>query len=86
APWFVNSRSGRHEHFDVRSSDGVDVEVADNVSIAVPAPVAPGDRVQIRGELTRSYANGSPLVHWTHHDSLHRHADGFIEVGGRRYA
>jgi hypothetical protein len=86
APRFVTSRSGAHERFFVRSDDGVYVRVADNVSIADPCPVKPGDRVEIKGEFTRSYADGSPLVHWTHHDPSGRHADGFIEFDGRRYA
>lgn len=86
APRFVGSRSGMHEHFFVRSDDGVYVGIADNVSIADPCPVAPGDRVEVKGEFTPSYADGSPLVHWTHHDPSRRHADGFIEFGGRRYA
>ncbi len=85
-PRFVASRSGLHEHFAVRSDDGVDVEIADNVSIGPRCPVGTGDRVEVRGELVRSYADGSPLVHWTHHDPSRRHADGFIEFDGRRYA
>lgn len=85
-PAFARTASGVHEHFRVRSDDGIDVEIADNVSIAPPCPVRPGDRVEIRGELVRSYKDGSPLVHWTHHDPSARHPDGFIDLGGRRYA
>ncbi len=84
-PLYVGSRSGTHELFFVRSDDGINLEVADNVSIAARCPVAPGDRIEIRGEFARSYADGSPLVHWTHHDPSHRHVDGFIDFGGRRY-
>jgi hypothetical protein len=83
---FVATRSGMHEHFRVRSDDGVEVEVADNVSIARPCPVKPGDHIEIRGECTRAYADGSPLVHWTHRDPRQRHPDGFIQLDGRRYA
>lgn len=86
APAFARTTSGVHERFHVRSDDGIDVEIADNVSIAPPCPVRPGDRVEIRGELVRSYRDGSPLVHWTHHDPSGRHTGGFIEVGGRCYA
>jgi hypothetical protein len=85
-PRYVRSASGLHEHFRVHSDDGVDVAIADNVSIAPRCPVRPGDRVEIRGEFARAYADGSPLVHWTHHDPTAHHPDGFIEYDGHRYA
>lgn len=85
-PRYLSSRSGMHEHFAVHSDDGVDVEIADNVSIGPACPVKPGDRVEIKGEFARAYADGSPLVHWTHHDPSRHHVDGFIELDGRRYA
>jgi hypothetical protein len=74
-----------HEAFDVRSDDGHRVEVVDNVKLAPPVPVAPGDRVSILGELVPETSHG-PLVHWTHHDPAHVHADGYIDFNGRRYA
>ena len=80
------STSGMHEHFRVHSDDGVDVEIADNVSIAPPCPVEPGDRVEIRGEFVRAAAGGGPLVHWTHHDPAQTHPGGFIRLNGRLYA
>lgn len=86
APRFVRSASGLHELFGVRSDDGVAVKIADNVSLAPRCPVRPGDRVEIRGEYDRAYADGAPLVHWTHRDPSHRHPDGFIAVAGRVYA
>lgn len=81
-----HSASGYHEHFRVQSDDGPSVEIADNVSIAPPVPVKPGDRVTIRGEFVQAYNGGGPLVHWTHHDPSHRHPDGFIGLDGRLYA
>jgi len=74
-----------HEAFDVRSDDGHRVEIVDNVKLAPRVPVAAGDRVEICGELVPS-TNHGPLVHWTHHDPAHRHADGYIDFNGRRYA
>jgi hypothetical protein len=85
APRFLGTRSGMHELFRMQSDDGVDLEIADNVSIAARCPVVPGDRIEVRGEFSPAYADGSPLVHWTHRDPCHRHTDGFIELDGRRY-
>jgi hypothetical protein len=84
--FFSSSVSGStHEAFDVRSDDGVRVEVVDNVSIAPRVPVGVGDRVLIQGVLIPKASRG-PLVHWTHHDPEGTHQGGFIEWNGRRYA
>ena len=74
-----------HEAFDVRSDDGRRVEIVDNVKLAPRVPVAPGDRVSVVGELVPEASHG-PLVHWTHRDPAHVHADGYIDFNGRRYA
>ena len=74
-----------HEAFRCRSDDGVDLRIVDNVGLAPPVPVAPGDVIRVQGELVPA-ALGGPLVHWTHHDPHGRHPDGFIELDGRRYA
>ena len=86
ATFFRGSRTHAvHEQFDVRRADGVQFRVIDNVDLAPRVPVAPGDRVTVRGELvTREGA--PPIVHWTHHDPRGRHQDGFIEWSGRLYA
>jgi hypothetical protein len=83
--FFGNTTRAWHEAFQVCGDDGSSVEVVDNVALAPPVPVAPGDRVLVQGELIPHAARG-PLVHWTHHDPSHRHQDGFIELHGRRYA
>jgi hypothetical protein len=74
-----------HEAFSVRSDDGHDLEIVDNVRLAPRVPVSPGDRIRVQGELVPAAQRG-PLVHWTHHDPAHRHPDGFIELNGRIYA
>ncbi len=74
-----------HEAFDVRSDDGHALSIVDNVALAPRVPVTVGDRIGVRGELIPDAARG-PLVHWTHHDPAHVHPDGYIELGGRRYA
>jgi hypothetical protein len=86
ARFFTGTRShARHEAFDVRSDDGLVLEVVDNVDLAPPVPVVPGDHIAVRGELVADPGRG-PLVHWTHHDPAGQHADGWIELDGRRYA
>jgi hypothetical protein len=83
--FFYGARShAMHEAFDVQSSAGR-LEVVDNVSIAPRCPVQAGDRVEIRGELVHDPGR-LPVVHWTHHDPAHRHADGFIRWHDRLYA
>ena len=72
-----------HETFDVRTPAGL-IDVVDNVALAPAVQVHPGDRVQIRGELVHDPSRF--VVHWTHHDPSHRHADGFIRFRGRTYA
>ena len=73
-----------HEAFDAQSAAGP-LEVVDNVGIAPPCPVHRGDTVEIRGEMVHDRGR-QPIVHWTHHDPAHRHADGFIRYRGRLYA
>jgi hypothetical protein len=84
--FFYGSRThAEHESFDVRSADGIALRVVDNVVLAPPVAVCPGDRITVQGELVPG-ARGGPIVHWTHHDPSGRHADGFIDWNGRRYA
>jgi len=75
----------RHEAFDCRTDDGLALEIVDNVDLAPQLPVGPGDRIAVRGELVQDRGR-APLVHWTHHDPAGRHADGWIDFAGRRYA
>ncbi len=82
--YFFGSRTRcEHETFEVRTTAGL-IDVVDNVALAQPVPVHPGDAVQIRGELVRDGSNA--VVHWTHHDPAGRHADGFIRLRGQTYA
>jgi hypothetical protein len=84
--FFYGTRThAEHEAFFVQARDGTALEVVDNVLLAPPVPVQIGDRIRLRGELVPQTSHG-PIVHWTHHDPAHRHIDGFIDAGGRRYA
>jgi len=74
-----------HEAFEVRARGGRDVEVVANLNFTPWVAVRPGDRVVVGGELVHG-RDGTPLVHWTHHDPAGRHEPGFIDWNGRRYA
>jgi hypothetical protein len=75
----------RHEAFECRTDDGFGLEIVDNVDLAPPVPVHPGDRIAVRGELVHDRGR-EPVVHWTHHDPAAQHPDGWIDFAGRRYA
>jgi hypothetical protein len=83
--FFGKNTQAMHEAFEVRSDDGHDVEIVDNVKLAPRVPVAVGDRIGVQGELIPDASHG-PLVHWTHHDPSGHHEDGFLDFDGRRYA
>jgi hypothetical protein len=87
APHFFygSNTHAMHEAFQVRSDDGNELEVVDNVKLAPRIPVTAGDHITIRGELIPNASHG-PLVHWTHADPAHVHADGYIDLNGKRYA
>ncbi len=74
-----------HEAFDCQTDGGPALEVVDNIDVAPPLPVGPGDRIAVRGELVQDPGQ-PPLVHWTHHDPAALHPDGWIDFNGRRYA
>ena len=73
-----------HEEFWTQTTRGP-VEVIDNVDLAPPVPVVPGDQIEVCGEMVCDPGK-APIIHWTHHDPTHRHPDGFIRYHGREYA
>jgi hypothetical protein len=83
--FFGSNTQAMHEAFEVRGDDGTAVEIVDNVKLAPPVPVVPGDRISVVGELIPDTERG-PLVHWTHHDPAGVHPGGYIEFNGRQYA
>ena len=87
APHFFygSNTHAEHEAFNVRSDDGRNLEIVDNVKLAPKVPVNVGDHIAIQGELIPDAKSG-PLVHWTHHDPSGTHPDGFIDFAGKRYA
>lgn len=83
--FFFGARTqAMHEAFDAQTAAGP-VEIVDNVKLAPRVPVRPGDGIVVRGEMVHDPGR-MPVVHWTHRDPAHRHADGFIRFQGRVYA
>jgi hypothetical protein len=83
--YFVGTRTNcRHERFSVQSDAGP-IAVIDNIDLAPHVPVAPGDRVEVRGEMVHDPGK-NPIVHWTHHDPAGKHPEGFIRFQGQTYA
>jgi len=77
--------SGTHQRFIVQVSGSSQTLLIDNnVDIGKRVPVATGDGVTIHGEYVWNDQGG--LVHFTHHDPVHTHEDGWIEVKGVRYS
>jgi hypothetical protein len=83
--FFGTATRSEHESFPVRTDAGAHLEIVANLSLSPWLEVRPGDRVVVDGELVRPPGREA-LVHWTHHDPAGRHAAGFIEWNGRRYA
>jgi Protein of unknown function (DUF3465) len=77
---------GVHERFVVAVRAGKveqDLLVADNISIGRGAPVRPGDKVTVKGELALDPSG--PVIHWTHHDPRGHHESGFVRDNGVLY-
>lgn len=73
----------RHQRFVVRLANDMTVLISHNIDIASRVPVAPGATVHFRGQYEWNSQGG--VVHWTHHDPDGHHAEGWLEVDGRRY-
>lgn len=63
--------------------DAPTILIAHNIDVADRVPARAGDRVKFRGIYMANDRGG--VVHWTHHDPAGKHADGWIEVAGKRY-
>ena len=77
--------SGTHQRFIMQVSGSSQTLLIDNnVDIGKRAPVTTGDDVTVHGEYVWNDQGG--LVHFTQHDPVHTHEDGWIEVKGVRYS
>jgi hypothetical protein len=74
-----------HQGFLLRLGSGCSliVRVEANTDFTGPMPLAPGERVVVKGEYEYYPLGG--VIHWTHRDPRGRHEGGYIEAGGRSY-
>ena len=76
--------SEQHQKFLVELLDSrrTTVKICHNLKFG-RAPAKEGQVVSFRGEYEYNDKGGS--VHWTHHDPMQIHPDGWIEIDGQRY-
>ncbi len=76
--------SGTHQRFIMLLKGSAQTLLIDNnVDIGKRVPLATRDDVVVHGEYVWNDQGG--LIHFTHHDPAHTHADGWIEAKGVRY-
>lgn len=73
----------RHQKFIVRFANGHTLLVAHNIDLAPRVPLREGDQLQVRGVYEWSAQGG--VLHWTHHDPMQRHPEGWIRHEGQTY-
>lgn len=79
-----DNEGSRHQRFIVRLASGHTVLIAHNIDLAPRVePLAVGDRVEFFGEYEWNEKGG--VVHWTHHDPVGTHQDGWIRRNGRTF-
>jgi len=79
-----DNSGSRHQRFIVGLASGQTVLVAHNIDLAGRvAALKTGDLVEFYGEYEWNERGG--VVHWTHRDPQHGHADGWIKHNGHTY-
>ena len=74
----------RHQRFLLKLTTGQTLLVAHNTDLAPRIDsLKTGDTVRFYGEYEWNRQGG--VIHWTHRDPGGRHADGWLELRGRRY-
>lgn len=70
-----------HQRFIIRLQSGQTLLVAHNTDLAPAiANLRVGDIIEYNGEYEWNPKGG--VVHWTHHDPAHQHADGWLRHDG----
>ena len=73
-----------HQKFLVELPSGRTVLIAHNIDLAPRIPdLAAGASIEFRGEYVWNERWG--VVHWTHRDLHHQHADGYLKYAGSIY-
>jgi hypothetical protein len=79
-----DTRGSRHQRFLLRLPSGPVLLVAHNIDLAPRLDaLRAGDRLRFAGEFVWNERGG--VLHWTHRDPQGKHADGWLELAGRRY-
>jgi hypothetical protein len=76
--------TGQHQRFlvELNDRDRTTIKISHNLAFG-RVPVREGHVVSFHGEYEYNELGG--CVHWTHHDPKGWHADGYIELEGKRY-
>ena len=79
-----DNKGTRHQRFILKLSSGQTLLVAHNIDLADKIKgLKKGDKVAFYGEYEWSEQGG--VIHWTHHDPVGRHEDGWLKHGGQIY-
>ncbi len=74
----------RHQRFLLRLGSGQTLLVAHNIDLAARLPsLHKGSKIEFNGEYIWNEKGG--ILHWTHRDPGHRHADGWLRFNGKTY-
>ena len=74
----------RHQRFILELDSGQALLIAHNIDLAPRLnELSKGDTVSFYGEYEWNEKGG--VIHWTHTDPNHRHADGWLKYRGRIY-
>ena len=77
-----DNEGSRHQRFILDLSNDQTVLVSHNIDVAARlSSLDRGDTVEFFGEYEWN-ANGG-VIHWTHHDPVRRHVDGWLRHEGR---
>lgn len=70
-----------HQRFIIRLPSGQTLLIAHNIDLAPAVDnLRVGDTIEYKGEYEWNPNGG--VVHWTHHDPAHQHADGWLKHDG----
>ena len=79
-----DTEGSRHQRFILDIGAGKTVLVAHNIDLAPRLPdLQTADNVAFCGQYETNARGG--VIHWTHRDPGGRHADGWLELRGKRY-
>jgi len=79
-----DNQGSRHQRFIIELNSGQTLLIAHNIDIAPKIyGLTLGDHINFYGEYEWNSKGG--VVHWTHHDPLGSHENGWINHGGKLY-